>query len=88
MFEWSGTIYLLCFFASIATAILLAHAYARERMRAWAWSTAGFAMLAIANFLATVDALFEPQTDLFFYGALATLFAATAIVYGFLWEDV
>jgi len=88
MFEWSGTIYMLCFVASVATAILFAHAYAHERMRVWAWSTGGFAMLAIANFLAAVNALFEPPADLFFYGALATLFAVMFVVYGFIWENV
>lgn len=88
MFEWSGTIYLVCFAASIASAIFLAHVYARDRVRLWAWSTGAFAMLAIGNFLAAVDALFEPQPDLFFYGTLATLIAATFVVFGSIWEDV
>ena len=87
MFEWSGTIYLLCFAASVASAISLAHAYARERMRLWVWNAIGFAMLAIGNFFAAADALFELKDGFFFYEAVATLFAVTVLICGLVWEE-
>jgi hypothetical protein len=86
MFEWSGTIYLLCFFASVASAIFLAHAYAQDRLRVWAWSAVGFAMLAIGNFLAAINVLFEPETDFFLYETLATFFAVTFVICGLVRE--
>jgi hypothetical protein len=87
MFEWSGTIYLLCFAASVASAIFLAHAYARDGMRIWVWSAVGFAMLAIGNFFAAADALFELKDGFFFYEVIATFFAVTVVISGLVWEE-
>ena len=87
MFEWSGTIYLLCFAASVASAILLAHAFARDGMRIWVWSAVGFAMFAIGNFFAAADALFELKDGFFFYEAIATFFAVTVMISGLVWEE-
>jgi hypothetical protein len=87
MFEWSGTIYLLCFAASVASAIFLAHAFARDGMRIWVWSAVGFAMFAIGNFFAAADALFELKDGFFFYEAIATFFAVTVMISGLVWEE-
>ena len=87
MFEWSGTIYLLCFAASVASAIFLAHAYTRDGMRIWVWSAVGFAMFAIGNFFAAADALFELKDGFFFYEAIATFFAVTVMISGLVWEE-
>jgi hypothetical protein len=87
MFEWSGTIYLLCFAASVASAIFLAHAFARDGMRIWVWSAVGFAMFAIGNFFAAADALFELKDGFFFYEAIATFFAVTVVISGLVWEE-
>lgn len=87
MSDWSGTIYLLCAVASVLSAIVVAQSYVRERVRVWFWSAASFAMLAIANAFAAVEALLEPPADFFLFRALATLFAVTFVVYGFIWEE-
>jgi hypothetical protein len=87
MFEWSGTIYLLCFAASVASANFLAHAFARDGMRIWVWSAVGFAMFAIGNFFAAADALFELKDGFFFYEAIATFFAVTVMISGLVWEE-
>lgn len=87
MSDWSGTVYLLCAVASLVSALALAQSYVRERVRAWFWSAASFLMLAIGNVFAAVEALLEPSADFFLFRALATLFAVTFVVYGFIWEE-
>jgi hypothetical protein len=86
MFDWSGTVYLLCIFASVACAAYLAQAYVRRRQRVLFWSAAGFFLFAVANGIEAIEALTEPNVDLYLYRALATLGALALVLYGFMPE--
>lgn len=87
MFDWSGTVYLLCLFASAACAAFLAQSYVSARLRIFFWSAAGFVFFALANGLGAVEALIEPRADLFLYRGLATLLGLTLVLRGFVPED-
>jgi len=87
MFDWSGTVYLLCIFVSLACAVFLAHSHSRTPSRVLFWSAAGFVLFAVANGLAAVQALGEPHIDLFLFRGLATLLGVTLVLRGFVPEE-
>jgi hypothetical protein len=87
MSDWSGTVYLLCLFASAACAAFLAHEFVRARLRVLFWSAAGFVLFAVANGLGALEALSDQGSDLFLYRGLATFFGLALVLRGFIPED-
>lgn len=79
-------VYLLCLAASISCAILLVRGYARSRTKLLLWSAACFLLLAINNFLMTLDIFVFAHIDLGLARNLTFLAAIGTLLYGFIWE--
>lgn len=80
-------VYLLCFAASAACAVLLVRSYVRTRTALLLWTAAGFVLLSLNNFLVVVDLVLLPtQIDLQIARLSANLAALAIFLYGFIWE--
>ncbi|HEX4150958.1 MAG TPA: DUF5985 family protein [Steroidobacteraceae bacterium] len=80
-------VYALCAATSLLCATLLFRAYRSQRTRLLAWTSIGFAGLALNNMLLFVDLIVLPDIDLFSLRAAASLAAMTAFVYGLIRES-
>lgn len=83
----SSFVYVLCFLACAACAILLVRSWRRSRVRLLAWSAAGFTFLAVANSLLLIDMVVVPELDLAVLRYLATLAGVSTLLIGFVWES-
>jgi hypothetical protein len=84
---WAASVYLLCFLASVACALLLVRAYDRYKSRLLLWSALCFVALSIDNLLLLLDALVFTEIDLRFYSAAVTFVGLCFLLYGFIWES-
>ena len=82
-----ATVYLLCLVTSAACAWLLGRSYARSGMRLLLWSCVCFVLLAANNFVLVLDLLVLPQVDLQIPRVALAVAAASALIWGFVWES-
>ena len=87
MSVWSASIYLLCFLASVACALLLVRAHDRYKTRLLLWSALCFVALSVNNLLLVLDILVFTEIDLRLYSAAATFVGLCFLLYGFIWES-
>jgi Family of unknown function (DUF5985) len=88
MSAWIHVLYLLCFFTSLSCCLLLIRSYRRNRSKVLLWTAACFVLLAVDNLLVVLDLIVLPTVDLSFPRLLATLFAVSTLLVGFIWEFV
>jgi hypothetical protein len=88
MSSWVDLLYLLCFLTSLSCCLLLIRSYRRTGSRVLLWTAACFVLLAIDNLLVVLDLIVLPNVDLSLARLLATLFAVSTLLVGFIWEFV
>jgi Family of unknown function (DUF5985) len=88
MSAWIDVLYLLCFFTSLSCCLLLIRSYQRNRSKVLLWTAACFVLLAVDNLLVVLDLIVLPTVDLSFSRLLATFFAVSTLLVGFIWEFV
>ncbi len=88
MSPWVNVLYLLCFLTSLSCCLLLIRSYRRNRSRVLLWTAACFVLLAVDNLLVVLDLIVLPNVDLSLPRLLATLFAVSTLLVGFIWEFV
>ncbi|MDQ3246702.1 MAG: DUF5985 family protein [Pseudomonadota bacterium] len=81
-----AAVYLLCFLASSACALLLGRSYARTRARLLMWSSLCFVFLAANNLLLMVDLAVLPELDLRIGRLVLSLAAVSVLLFGFVWD--
>lgn len=81
-----AAVYLLCFLASSACAVLLGRSYARARARLLMWSSLCFALLAANNLLLLIDLALLPHLDLRIGRLVFALAAVSVLLFGFVWD--
>lgn len=79
-------VYLLCFLASSACAILLGRTFARRRAPILLWSAICFTLLAVNNLLLMLDLVVFVNRDLRLGRSLVALAAIGALIFGFIWS--
>jgi len=79
-------VYGLCLAASLFCAILLVRGYLKHRTKLLLWSAACFLLLALNNFLMTLDVFVLPNVDLGWARNITFLAAIATLLYGFIWE--
>lgn len=85
---WVDSLYLLCFLTSLSCCLLLIRSYRRTASRVLLWTAACFVLLAIDNLLVVLDLIVLPNVDLSVPRLLATLFAVSTLLVGFVGEFV
>lgn len=80
------TVYALCFVTSTVCGGLLVRSFLRNRTRLLLWSAACFVLLALNNLLVVIDLVFLPAVDLSPFRVIASLAAASTLLFGFVWE--
>jgi Family of unknown function (DUF5985) len=88
MNTWVDVLYLLCFLTSLSCCVLLIRSYRRNRSRVLLWTAACFVLLAVDNLLVVLDLIILPNVDLSLARLLATFFAVSTLLVGFIWEFV
>ena len=88
MSTWVDVLYLLCFLTSLSCCVLLIRSYRRTRSRILLWTAACFVLLAVDNLLVVLDLIVLPTVDLSLPRLLATFFAVSTLLVGFIWEFV
>ena len=88
MSTWVDVLYLLCFLTSLSCCVLLIRSYRRNRSRILLWTAACFVLLAVDNLLVVLDLIVLPTVDLSLPRLLATFFAVSTLLVGFIWEFV
>lgn len=79
-------VYLLCFLAALACAVLLLRAYGGGRTRLLLWVGLGFAALTLNNLFLVLDLVIWRGADLWAARQAAAVLAIGIFLYGFLWE--
>ena len=87
MSVWAASVYLLCFLASVACALLLVRSHDRYKSRLLLWSALCFVALSIDNLLLLLDAVVFTEIDLRLYSAAVTFVGLCFLLYGFIWES-
>lgn len=82
----AALVYLLCFLASSACALLLGRSYRRAGARLLLWSSLCFTFLAINNLLLVIDLLLLPAVDLRLWRLLLALAGVGTLLFGFIWD--
>ncbi len=83
---WVNIVYSLCFLTSLSCCLLLIRNYRRTKNKVLLWTAACFVLLAIDNLLVVADLILLPNIDLSGSRLLATLFAVSTLIIGFVWE--
>lgn len=87
MTEWfPSAVYLLCFAASSACALLLIRGYRKSAAPLLLWSALCFLLLAANNFAVIVDMLILPTHDLRVLRLLLSLAAVGVLLFGLIWH--
>ena len=81
-----ASVYLLCFLASSACALLLARSYWRTGARVLLWSALCFVLLAANNFVVILDLLLLPEIDFRLARLALSLGAVGILLFGFIWD--
>jgi hypothetical protein len=82
----AATVYALCAAASLLCVVLLARAWARERVALLLWCLLCFAGLALNNIVLFVDKVIVTDTDLSAWRALPAAAGVAALVFGLVQE--
>ncbi len=83
---FAPAVYLLCFIASTACAVLLGRTYARGRAPLLLWSALCFGLLAANNLILVLDLLAFPDNDLRLVRNSLSLAAVSTLIFGFIWS--
>lgn len=81
-----ATVYMLCFAASAACALLLGRSYRRSGARLLLWSTACFGLLAANNLFLVIDLVLVESIDFGMVRLLLSLAAVAVLLFGFIWD--
>lgn len=79
-------VFALCFVTCTLCAGLLVTTYMRTRTRIVLWCAVAFICLAVNNAAVLVDIYWPPAGNLLPLRFAASLSAAAALIYGFIWE--
>ena len=79
-------VYVLCALTSLACAVLLLRAYARNHARLLLWSGLCFCGLAVNNALLFTDRIVLPEIDLLLVREFTALVGLLLLLYGLIWE--
>jgi hypothetical protein len=82
----AAAVYVLCALTSLACAVLLLRAYARNHVRLLLWSGLCFCGLFINNALLFTDRIVLPEIDLLLVREFAALVGLLLLLYGLIWE--
>ncbi len=86
-YYFAPTVYLLCFLASVACAVMLARSFHRTRAPLLFWSAACFGLLAANNLVLVIDLVLLPRgIDLGIVRQLLSVAALLTLLYGFIWN--
>lgn len=83
---FASAVYVLCFIASVACALLLARSYRRTGARLLLWSCLCFLALAGTNLALVSDLLIFPGHDLKLVRLSFSLIAVSVLLFGFVWD--
>jgi hypothetical protein len=79
-------VYVLCFLASAACAVLLLRGYRRSKTRFLLWGGLCFVGLAANNLLLFLDLVVFKQVDLSLWRSLTALIGLLLLLYGLVWD--
>jgi hypothetical protein len=80
-------VYLLCALTSLACAVLLLRAWARQRVELLLWSGLAFVGFAVANVGLVLDKVVTgPAADLALLRTLPVALGLCILLYGLIWE--
>jgi hypothetical protein len=83
---FASAVYVLCFVASTACALLLGRSYRRSGARLLLWSCLCFVALAGNNLALVADLLIFPDHDLKLVRLSFSLVAVSVLLFGFIWD--
>jgi hypothetical protein len=83
---FASAVYILCFIASAACAVLLARSYRRSGARLLLWTCLCFLALAGNNLALVADLIVYPGSDLKLARLSFSLVAASVMLFGFVWD--
>ena len=82
----ASAVYVLCFLASAACALLLARSYRRSGARLLLWSCLCFIALACNNLALVADLILFADHDLKLVRLSFSLIAVSVLLFGFIWD--
>jgi hypothetical protein len=80
-------VYSLCFATSALCAYLLGRGFLKSRSRLLLWSSACFALLALANGIVILDIVIFPEIDFRPVRLWMTLLGICVLLIGFIWDE-
>lgn len=83
---FASVVYVLCFVASAACALLLARSYLRSGARLLLWTSLCFVALAANNLTLVADLVVFPERDLRLARLGFSLAAVSVLLFGFVWD--
>lgn len=83
---FASSVYVLCFIASAACALLLARSYRRTGARLLLWACLCFIALAANNLTLIADLIVLPAHDLKLLRLSFSLVAVSVLLFGFVWD--
>lgn len=84
--SFASAVYILCFIASAACAVLLARSYKRSGARLLLWTCLCFIALACNNLTLVADLVVFQQHDLKLARLSFSLIAVSVLLFGFVWD--
>ena len=84
--SFASAVYILCFVASAACALLLARSYRRSGARLLLWSCLCFIALACNNLTLVADLVVFRDYDLKLARLCFSLIAVSVLLFGFVWD--
>jgi len=78
----ASVVYLLCALTSLLCTVLLIRSYKETKMPLLFWTSASFAVMALANLLLFVDLVIIEDIDLLLVRTTTTLVAVVMLLYG------
>jgi hypothetical protein len=84
--SFASAVYILCFIASAACALLLARSYRRSGARLLLWSCLCFIALAANNLTLVADLVVFRDYDLKLARLSFSLIAVSVLLFGFVWD--
>jgi len=82
----ASAVYILCFLASSACALLLARSYRRSGARLLLWNCLCFVALAGNNLALVADLVVFPDHDFKLVRLSFSLIAVSVLLFGFVWD--
>jgi hypothetical protein len=82
----AAAVYILCFFTSLACAVLLLRGYSKSRVRLLLWSGLCFVGMALHNGVLFADRIVWPDRDLYLLRTVPLLAGLLLLLFGLIWE--